>query len=135
MELWSNEGDKNTQFFHASTINRRKYKKIELLKIPACLWLKNREDIGAELCDYFSKIMNSNGPRDLTIIKGVINPCLNDSDNEYLISIPSFMEVKEATFQIGSLKACGPDGYPAIFLSTHVGLYHTKHSKPCPRLF
>lgn len=57
--------------------------------------------------------MNSNGPRDISIVKEIVNPMLNEFDNEKLISIHCSDEIKETTFQIGSLKSLGPNGYPS----------------------
>lgn len=45
-ELWLKEGDKNTKFFHSSTINRRKNNCIDKLKSNSGYWMDSREEIG-----------------------------------------------------------------------------------------
>lgn len=113
-ELWLKGGDKNTKFLHASTINRRK-NRIKLLKNPEGIWPSKREEIGNELCNHLSKLMSTSGNKDFSTIQEVIKPVLDAEVNEKLISIPSYDEVRDATFQIGALKAPSCNGYPAIF--------------------
>lgn len=59
--------------------------------------------------------MRSKGPRNLSLIKELIKPVLTTEENNQFNLVPSEMEIKEIVFQLGPLKALGPDAYPAKF--------------------
>lgn len=53
-ELWLTAGDRNSQFFHASTIDKRRKNSIVALKDDSGLWLESRSDIGTYLAFKFT---------------------------------------------------------------------------------
>lgn len=59
--------------------------------------------------------MTSVGPRDLALVKNLICPVISLDENIKLVAIPSDKEIKDAFFNLGSLKSPGPDGDPARF--------------------
>ncbi|KAL8160998.1 hypothetical protein V2J09_012487 [Rumex salicifolius] len=52
-ELWLKGGDRNTAFFHASTIVRRRYNSIISLQDESDVWLVNKEDIERHITSLF----------------------------------------------------------------------------------
>ena len=114
-EVWLKEGDRNTKFFHTSTINKRRINKIDRIKNDQGAWLEDRDSIGSEICRQLTITLSSKGPRSLHSVREVIKPILTQEDDNTLISIPTIEEIKSAHFQIGDLKALGPDGYPTKF--------------------
>uniref|UniRef100_A0A2N9HGL8 Reverse transcriptase domain-containing protein n=1 Tax=Fagus sylvatica TaxID=28930 RepID=A0A2N9HGL8_FAGSY len=84
-ELWLKNGDRNTKFFHLSTIIKQRHNSIDAIK--------------TEEGDLDNLI-----PQSITV-----------AENEELNSIPSPAEIKRAIFDMDSLKAPGPDGFPPLF--------------------
>lgn len=79
-ETWLKDGDKNTKFFHASTMHKRKINKIEKTKNDNSECLSSREAIGNELYSNLSNIWTSDISNDLNSIKEFIKPCISPED-------------------------------------------------------
>lgn len=56
--------------------------------------------------------MTSVGPKDLGLVKNLICPTISLDENIKLVAIPSDKEIKDAVFNLVSLRSPGPDGYP-----------------------
>ncbi|KAL8137313.1 hypothetical protein V2J09_003314 [Rumex salicifolius] len=115
-ELWLLCGDRNTSYFHASTIIRRRRNRVEALKTENDRWIYDQTELEELVVNYFRNlyhvpleelnpitmphghfpILETNVWRDLTL------PVLDD-------------EIKEAVNQMGALKAPGRDGFQPIF--------------------
>lgn len=50
---WLQEGDKNTKFFHASTIQKRKTNRLVQLEKNGRGWCESEEEVVDEISDYF----------------------------------------------------------------------------------
>ncbi|KAI5325859.1 hypothetical protein L3X38_034933 [Prunus dulcis] len=92
---WLQAGDRNTKFFHLSTIIRRRRNKIERLKNEHGEWVEEASAI-----------------KDLVV-------SIDSIDLNHLNKSIDIMDVKESLFSIGSLKALGVDGFPAPFYQNH----------------
>jgi hypothetical protein len=57
-KLWLREGDRNTSFFHKSTIQHRKHNRITRLKSPDGQILENHLDMEQELVNYYSELLS-----------------------------------------------------------------------------
>lgn len=53
---WLQTGDKNSKFFHMSTIQRRKRNSIKKIKNCDGVWLEGREEVAQGFCDYFQHL-------------------------------------------------------------------------------
>lgn len=112
--------DRNSAYFHNKANYRRKRRirrrnHIDTLQDKDGNWVTNKEDIQMLLTQYFKDIYTSSNPSLHTDIFIFIQPCITDDENQMLIKIPQFQEVKEAMFQINAWAAPGPDGYQAGF--------------------
>lgn len=99
------EGDRNTKFFHSTTICRRK---------AHGDWTNDSNDIATTLACYFEYLLSNNSTT-IPIPHGLVASVISEQDNCHLISIPTTEEIKDSLFSIGSLKDSGPYGFPSIF--------------------
>lgn len=65
--------------------------------------------------DYFSSLFERDDQVDPQSVADLLEPAITDQMNEELCKPYTAEEISNALFQIGPLKAPGPDGYPARF--------------------
>ncbi|XP_057251664.1 uncharacterized protein LOC130591770 [Beta vulgaris subsp. vulgaris] len=106
---WLMLGDRNTHFFHLSTIFRRRANKIIMLKDDVGNIITNPNDINKTIFLHYKNIFSSEG--------SVMPPEIISRESINCSLVPSLVEVKEAVFSIGGTKAAGDDGFHAL-------LYH-----------
>ncbi|KAL5752312.1 hypothetical protein ACOSQ2_022819 [Xanthoceras sorbifolium] len=112
---WLKEGDRNTKFFHLSTLVRRRHNKLEGLKDTRGMWTVDKEAIKNIAVNYFKDLFKSNNRDcDYDSIPRLFQS-INDREKAYLNSKMSLEEVKISLFGIWGMKAPGPDGYSAAF--------------------
>ncbi|XP_071926239.1 uncharacterized protein [Coffea arabica] len=78
---WLKEGDRNTSFFYASVVGRRKQNRISRLQKRSGEWRENEEESRKEIIDYFQDIYTLENPMDFAkILQGVpqtVTPKMN----------------------------------------------------------
>ncbi|KAL4320921.1 hypothetical protein AHAS_Ahas14G0058800 [Arachis hypogaea] len=111
-------GDKNTAFFHASTIERRDGNRIERLKDTSGEWVCGENDILKLAVLHFQNLFKAS--RNLAVSECInkIHIRVTDDMNRELMKEVSDQEIKDATFSLGSLKAPGPDGLNGLFFKS-----------------
>ncbi|CAL9009767.1 unnamed protein product, partial [Prunus brigantina] len=112
---WLQEGDRNTKFFHLSTIVRRRRNKIEKLKNDAGIWVEEAIELKKLAVDYFTGLFCSNQLDNTNPSMPKLFPSLWEDELNPLVASIDINEVKESLFNIGSLKTPGVDGFPACF--------------------
>ena len=65
---WLREEDRNTSYFHARVIGRRKMNRISVLKKRSGDWCESEEETCQEIIDYFKQIFNLEKPDDFAEI-------------------------------------------------------------------
>ncbi|GKU94254.1 hypothetical protein SLEP1_g7776 [Rubroshorea leprosula] len=115
---WILDGDRNTKFFHVSTIKRRSYNRIMGLKDLHGNWSYDPEGIHNIVLSYFKDLYTSSLDHSFhdsfkDIVRG---PIIDYSEWEFLIAPPSDAEIWLAVKSMKSWKAPGPDGL-------HVGFF------------
>lgn len=65
---WLKFGDKNSRFFHASTVARRNRNKIIRIKDEEDQWLEGQEAISNGIRNYFSTVYAPDVNSDFTLI-------------------------------------------------------------------
>ena len=113
-ELWLKEGDRNTMFFHLSTIIRRR-NHIDAIKSEEGHWVTSPTQIRQTILSSFKNLYAEEYVSFLEHLDNLMANCITEEDNDLLMKIPSREEIKETLFQMHDLKASGPDGFPALF--------------------
>lgn len=112
---WITQGERNTRFFHLSTIIRRRRSKITMLKGTDNVWVEDPDNLKALVQDYFTSLFQDStvvDPQDMHIIP---HCQLSTEDNVSLCHHISNAEIWDTIRHIPAFKAPGPDGIQAIF--------------------
>ena len=115
---WLKEGERNTKFFHASTMQRRMQNIISHIINQQGERMENHEDMQQELVDYFKNIQQepqTNRQQEIDQIKQLIPKLVTAEHNKMLLRPVSPQEVDEAMAQFKDGKAPGPDGFTSNF--------------------
>ena len=86
-ELWVKEGDRNTRYFHLSTIIRRRRNFISEIKLDDGSWINSREEIQNYFIDNFKALYQTSFPSIPDDLSNLIKPCVSDQENESLCRI------------------------------------------------
>ena len=114
-ELWLKEGDRNSKFFHASTLIRRRRNNILEIKLENGGRIYGRENIEKYFGDHFNELFSTSNPSFPADLEKLIEPCISAAENAMLLKIPSEEEIQRTIFEMNLLKAPGPDGMPRLF--------------------
>ena len=118
-EKWIKFGDKNTAFFHAQTIIRRKRNRIHRLQLPDGTWSSDSDTLQDEAQRYFKSFFTDNQPpHDRSFNEGA-HPSI-DADGKISLTSPiTKPEVFAALNSMKPYKAPGPDGFHCIFFKQY----------------
>lgn len=112
---WLNWGDRNSKFFHASTVQRRERNRIIRLSDGENGWIEGRDNIFAHILQHFEGIYTSDSQEISDEIRGCIPNCISANMNTLLLRPVSELEIKKVVDGLGALKAPGPDGLNGLF--------------------
>ncbi|CAN1322596.1 Transposon TX1 uncharacterized 149 kDa protein [Linum perenne] len=116
---WAKFGDRNTRFFHLSTIQRRGRNQITKLKDERGEWIEENREIRNHIASFYHSLFES--PKevcDYSLVNQL--PRVVDEDmNRRLSRDVEEWEIKRAVFQLGPNKAPGPDGFAGSFFQRH----------------
>ncbi|CAA7018343.1 unnamed protein product [Microthlaspi erraticum] len=115
-EKWIPLGDRNTSFFHTSTIIRRRRNRIEMLKKDDGSWVTNAPELENLAVEYYRRLYS------MVDVDEVVPPLpregfalLSQADHIHLDRPFTAAEVEKAVRDIGKYKAPGPDGFQPVF--------------------
>lgn len=114
-ELWLNEGDKSTKFFHLSTIIRRRQNNIDAIRSEEGDWITDKGLIKQHFLDYFRHHFTEEEVNFPDHLEDLVSAIISEEDNLALCNIPTPEEIKSTLFHMLDLKAPGPDGFPVAF--------------------
>jgi hypothetical protein len=112
---WLREGDRNTRYFHRKASWRRKKNRILKLRREDGSWAEDPEEMGARTTSFFHQLYTREEDVDPSEIIELFIGHVTAEMNDTLCAPFSEKEISDALFQIGPLKAPGPDGMPSIF--------------------
>nr|KYP52894.1 LINE-1 reverse transcriptase isogeny [Cajanus cajan] len=115
---WKREmGDRNTKYFHSTTIIRKRKNRILKLKNDGGIWIENKKDLEELVTNFYKNLFEDPGVFTPFCLSGTF-PELSSEDKKSLVDTFSDIEIMEAIQRMGGLKAPGPDGFQAIFYQT-----------------
>ncbi|CAL1384096.1 unnamed protein product [Linum trigynum] len=112
---WLKEGDKNTNFFHTSTVHRKQRNKIASLKDDQGNIIIQQEEIADHVSNHFQSHFTKSTPAPDTCILEDFPKLVTDEMNFDLCKPPTEEEIKSAVFDLGQNKSPGPDGFAGLF--------------------
>ena len=65
--------------------------------------------------NFYKDLFAGTGQRELNSVLSYVEPMVTEADNICLMAPVREEEIKQVAFELGSLKAPGPDGFPGIF--------------------
>lgn len=115
-EKWIALGDRNTQYFHTSTIIRRRHNRIEMLKNDENVWVSDSRQLEQLAVDYYTRLYSM---EDVDHVAPKLPQVgfmkLSRAEISELCKPVSVMEVETSMKSMGKFKASGPDGFQPIF--------------------
>ncbi|KAG7591715.1 Zinc finger CCHC-type [Arabidopsis thaliana x Arabidopsis arenosa] len=115
-EKWIALGDRNTKYFHTSTIIRRSRNRVEMLKNEEGRWSSDQIELEKLAVDYYTRLYSMDD------VEAVVERLPADgfvtlTREEVLELNRPFisMEVEKSMRSMGRFKAPGPDGFQPVF--------------------
>ena len=108
-------GDRNTKYFQSKAVWRERKNKIRELTDSVGVVHSDLASMWEVANSYFHDIFTADPTLNAAPILELINPVVTEEDNTKLCAPFTDKEISDALFQIGPLKAPGPDGFPARF--------------------
>lgn len=115
---WLKEGERNTKFFHRSTIQRRIHNRIQQLKNPNGERTETREELETLLVDHFSDLLTESSPdrnQSIAAIASCIPKKVSNTQNELLNRPVDLVELEDAIKHMQRGTAPGPDEFTIDF--------------------
>uniref|UniRef100_A0A803Q5F6 CCHC-type domain-containing protein n=1 Tax=Cannabis sativa TaxID=3483 RepID=A0A803Q5F6_CANSA len=96
-ELWYKDGDRNTRFFHAATVIKRKRNFIETITPDGLEWISGRNAVGNYFRDKFISVLSSSSP--LLLLQHLIRPLISwECTSDLMVFMP--YEIKEVVWSM-----------------------------------
>lgn len=114
---WLNWGDRNTKFFHATTIARRKRNRIEMLKDANGDWISDDERLKDMAVEFYEDLYRDDHMANHVELNNLF-PSLDETSIRDIHLDLQDWEIKSALFSMGPLKAPGVDGLHALFFQS-----------------
>jgi hypothetical protein len=114
-ETWLKDGDRNSRYFHISAVVKRRHNSIDAIRGDDGIWIVNLSKIREFVVGNFKHLFTEEVTSCPVDLENLIHPCISESENAHLCLMPTHTEIKEAVFNMQSLKSPGPDGLPPLF--------------------
>ncbi|GLT97187.1 hypothetical protein SLE2022_147640 [Rubroshorea leprosula] len=113
---WVVDGDRNSKFFHLSTIKHRSHNRIHCLRISTDEWVSDQREISNLIVHYFRDLFTSSLAHSYHDSFSLIGGLSSNTMASYVDDdIPSDKEIHDALFSLKPFKAPGPDGLHPMF--------------------
>ncbi|XP_061370937.1 uncharacterized protein LOC133313564 [Gastrolobium bilobum] len=114
---WLAFGDRNSKFFHASTVSRNRRNKLLALKKDDGIWVEDPEILKLMAIDYFKSLYVEENQITNNLC-GNQFPVINNLNWRSIGQTPNVEEIKSTIFKMHPYKAPGADGLHAIFFQS-----------------
>lgn len=136
---WLAYGDKNSKFFHQTTLSRRRRNKILRIKGSDRQWIEGDNDIMRELHGFYDDLSKDEPERTNNQYREEILRCLlngiSDEDNERLVRMANEEEIKCTVFQMGGgVSSSRTRRFFRNLLSEELEYRRPRHRHYCQRL-
>ncbi|CAL1376110.1 unnamed protein product [Linum trigynum] len=114
-------GDKNSNFFHTSTILRSHRNKVLKLLDDMNIWMTHHDDLQNHCVSFYRNLFQK---RDMVVDPDLFRsiPCVvSDEMNQALCQPIEVEDIRKAVFELGAGKSPGPDGFPGLFYRNYWG--------------
>ena len=115
---WICNGERNTKFFHLTTVARRNFNRVTRLKIDG-EWTTDPIVLKDHVMEYFHDLFGAKLVTPVSNNFANFRVSLKDEEKVKLLDHITLEEVKKALFSMKGLKSPGPDGIQPIFLQRH----------------
>ena len=116
---WLNFRDKNTRFFHQTTMQRRRRNKVLKVKDANGVWCEEEIKVIECYANYYQGLFKINGPRDWgSVLNEIPTLVLREMNIELTIEVTN-VEIIEVVFHMGMYKALGPDRFSGGFFQKY----------------
>ncbi|XP_026441678.1 uncharacterized protein LOC113340833 [Papaver somniferum] len=117
-DIFFNDMDKNSKYFHIRANKRRSRNRIDALQSPNGTWCSDKASLEDLLSNHFHKIMSTSSPGSSYYFLKHIPSIITDAVNQELEAIPSEEEIYKALMTMEPWTSPGPDGFPPGFHQT-----------------
>lgn len=134
---WLVQGERNTTFYHVSTLVRRKRNRIYAIQNNVGDWVSEERDV----MNFFRKGFEDLFSTTKSLSHNTVTPpsrwqvSLSDSDRECLTASVSEDEIRVALWSMKAFKAPGPDGLHAGFFQQFWPLVGPKVVQEIKKIF
>lgn len=118
-EKWIKFGDRNTKFFHAQTVIRRKKNKIHGLNLPCGAWCTDDSMLQEEANKFFKNLFSSDANTASAPLFVNNIPQLSAENVSSLTQQVTRDEVLQALNNMHPFKSPGPDGFQGVFFKQY----------------
>jgi hypothetical protein len=119
---WLREGDRNTSFFHRRAKWWSRKNKIRKLKRGDGSYAETPNEMKEMVVAFFYYLYHLDSGVRPELVLDQVGAKVTDDMNHELCKEFSEKEIADAMFQMGPMKAAGPDGFPARFYQRHWGI-------------
>lgn len=115
-EKWIVSGDRNTKFFHTSTVIRRRRNRVDTLQADDGSWIKDGHELELMAVEYYKRLyfMADVNPIMRQLPSEGFTP-ISEADLKRIGKPCTATEIELSLRSMGKYKAPGPDGYQPVF--------------------
>lgn len=118
-ELWLQAGDRNSKFFHASTLANHRRIFIATIKNDEGAWLDNKEPIGMYLVENFLKPFRDEGVVNCPILDESFHLLVSLVENNSILVMHLEAKIYKVVKSMNPTKAVGPNEMLALFFQRY----------------
>ncbi|KAF9595596.1 hypothetical protein IFM89_001345 [Coptis chinensis] len=148
-QMWFIQGELNTRYFHTVVTRRRHKSNIVRLKKPDGSEVTDREQIGNQFVQYYTRVMTMEDPLIDDSYLDVVPSVISNEENQQLLAPVTDKEIFSTLKKMGHFKSPSPDGFQQAhilnvvidkyceFSGQQVNYYKSQfiHNKHLSRLF
>jgi hypothetical protein len=113
-ETWLKDGDRNSKFFHISTVVRRRRNSINAIRGDDNEWIVKVSEIREFVVGKFQEMFTAEEIAS-NELEDIIAPSITAEENSLLCQVSTPIEIKNVLFGMQSLKSLGSNGLPPLF--------------------